>query len=104
MLQDLPNLEELHLNQKISDRSDEISSMLGTMTNVLKKLAGKKTWPRLPRIDLPYLTTMMADFKTFIRPRPGTLQTLIIHSEFVCGPKDTRTEAAKILPPILGQD
>lgn len=41
-LRHLPSLEEFHLDQECSGRSDVNRPLFATMTNVLKQLAGKK--------------------------------------------------------------
>lgn len=83
-LKNLPNLEEFYLDQNFPDRSDPESWMLDTMTNVLKQLAGEKTWPRLRLLDLRYAATTVADFQAFVAPHVGKLQTLRLHGGFVC--------------------
>lgn len=85
LLKNLPNLEEFHLDQYFTRRSDN-SPGLDTMTNVLKHLANGKNWPRLRHLDLQYLITTVEDFKAFMAPHAAgsALKTFEMHGNLIC--------------------
>lgn len=84
-LTQLPNLEEFHMDQFFSRRSDD-SQNLDEMTNVLKLLANVRNWPRLRHLDLRYLITTVEDLKAFVTPHAaaGTLKMFEIHGDLIC--------------------
>lgn len=97
-LQDLPNLENFHLDQYFHGRCDASWWRLEFMTNVLQVLARKK-WPRLRRLDLRYLASTVEDLKAFLAPHARMLETFDLYSGLVCARVTPEEEMQRVFLP-----